>query len=81
MKSHTAKFVIIDGCGDELLDVVLATVNYELSGDGAVLVHTDDLSQSNDTNGLIEKIQDYLDNDPASCTTSKTYEGLILLRR
>ena len=81
MKSHNAKLVVIDGCGDELLDRVLATVNYELSGDGAVLVHTDDLNQTNDTNGQVEKIQDYLDNNPASCTTSKPYEGLILLRR
>jgi len=80
MKSKQTKLVIIDGCGSELLDVVLATVNYELSGDGAVLVHTDDLSQSNDTNGLVEKIQEYLDS-PDSCTTSKPYEGLVLLRR
>ena len=81
MKSKKAKLVIIDGCGSELLDVVLATVNYELSGDYAVLVHTDDLNQSNDTNGQVEKIQDFLDHSPDSCTTSKHYEGLVLLRR
>jgi hypothetical protein len=80
MKSHTAKLVIIDGCGDELLDRVLATVNYELSGDGTVLVHTDDLNQTNDTLGLVEKIQEHLDSKD-SCTTSKHYEGQILLRR
>ena len=83
MKSHRAKLVIIDGCGDELLDVVMATVNYELSGDGAVLVHTDDLGQSNDTNGQVEKIQEYL-NDPKrndGGPVSIPYEGLILLRR
>jgi hypothetical protein len=75
MKSHKAELKIIDGCGDELLDVVLATVNYELSGDGAVLVHTDDLNQSNDTNGMVEQITDALN------TTCNKYEGLVLLRR
>ena len=80
MKSRQTKLVIIDGCGSELLDAVQATVNYELSGDGTVLVHTDDLGQSNDTNGQVEKIQEYLDSSD-SCTTSKPYEGLVLLRR
>jgi hypothetical protein len=83
MKSHNAKLVVIDGCGDELLDRVLATVNYELSGDGSVLVHTDDLCQTNDTNGQVEKILEYL-NDPArddKGPVSIPYEGLILLRR
>jgi hypothetical protein len=83
MKSRQTKLVVIDGCGSELLDVILATVNYELSGDGAVLVHTDDLEQSNVTNGQVEKIQEYL-NDPKRDDTgpvSIPYEGLILLRR
>jgi hypothetical protein len=80
MKSKQTKLVIIDGCGSELLDTVQATVNYELSGDGTVLVHTDDLGQSNDTNGLVEKIQEHL-NSTDSGTVSKNYEGLILLRR
>jgi hypothetical protein len=80
MKSKQTKIVIIDGCGSELLDVVLATVNYELSGDGAVLVHTDDLGQSNDTNGMVEQIQTHL-NSADSGTVSRNYEGLILLRR
>jgi hypothetical protein len=83
MKSKQVKLVIIDGCGDELLDAVLATVNYELSGDGTVLVHTDDLGQSNDTNGQVEKILEYL-NDPKrddAGPVSIPYEGLILLRR
>jgi len=80
MKSKETKLVIIDGCGDELLDVVMATVNYELSGDGAVLVHTDDLGQSNDTNGLVEKILEHI-NGPEGAPISRPYEGLILLRR
>jgi hypothetical protein len=60
-----------------------STVNYELSGDGVVLVHTDDLNQTNDTNGQVEKILEYL-NDPTrdnQGTVSIPYEGLILLRR
>jgi hypothetical protein len=80
MKSKQTKLVIVDGCGDELLDVVLATVNYELSGDGSVLVHTDDLGQSNDTNGQVEKIQEHLDSKDCP-TVSKPYEGLVLLRK
>jgi len=82
MKSRETRLVIIDGCGDELLDTVMATVNYELSGDG-VLVHTDELEQSNDTTGQVEKIQEYL-NDPArddKGPVSIPYEGLILLRK
>jgi len=80
MKSHNAKLVIIDSCGDELLDRVLATVNYELSGDEAVLVHTDDLANTQDTSGLVEKIQAHLDG-PEGAPISLPYEGLILLRR
>lgn len=80
MKSHEAKLVIIDGCGSELLDVVLATVNYELSGDGTVLVHTNDLDNTQDTNGLVEKIQEYI-NSADGAPVSKPYEGLVLLRK
>lgn len=83
MKSRETKLVVIDGCGSELLDTVMATTNYELSGDGSVLVHTDNLNQSNDTNGQVEKIQTYL-NDPKrndAGPVSIPYEGLILLRR
>lgn len=83
MKSRVTKLVIIDDCGDELLDVVMATVNYELSGDGAFLVHTDDLDQSNDTDGKVETIQEYL-NDPTrddAGPVSIPYEGFVLLRR
>lgn len=83
MKSKETRLVIINGCGDELLDVVLATVNYELSGDGTVLVHTDDLENTQDTNGIVEKVQAYL-NDPKrndAGPVSIPYNGLILLRR
>lgn len=79
MKSKEVKLVIIDGCGSELLDAVQTTVNYELSGDGAILVHTDDLNNTQDTNSRIEKIQEYLDSAPVP--VYKPYEGLILLRR
>lgn len=83
MKSRQVTLVIIDGCGDELLDRVLATVNYELSGDGAILVHTEDLENTQDTNGVVEKVMAYL-NDPKrddAGPVSIPYEGLILLRR
>jgi hypothetical protein len=82
MKSKQTKLVIIDGCGSELLDVVLATVNYEASGDGAVLVHTDDLNAAfiRERISILLKIQDHL-NSPESATVSKPCEGLILLRR
>ena len=76
MKSHKAELKVIDGCGSELLDIVMATVNYELSGDGAVLVHTDDLNQGGEgTHSMVEKITDVLN------TTCNKYEGLVLLRR
>jgi hypothetical protein len=84
MKSKQVKLVIVDGCGSELLDVVMATVNYELSGDGAVLVHTDDLNLGGEgTHSHVEKILEYL-NDPKrndGGPVSIPYEGLILLRR
>jgi len=80
MKSKETKLVTIDGCGSELLDVVMATVNYELSGDGSVLVHTEDLNQSNDTSDQVSKILEHLDSDEGA-TVSKPYDGLILLRR
>ena len=80
MKSKVSKLVIIDGCSSELIDVVMATVNYELSGDWTVLIHTDDLENTTDTNGVVEQIREHL-NSAESATTSKNYEGLILLRR
>jgi len=46
MKSLQTKLVIIDGCGSELIDIVTSSVNYELSGDGSVLVHTDNLKEA-----------------------------------
>ena len=80
MKSHEAKLVIIDGCGSELLDAVLATVNYELSGDEAVLVYTEDLTNSQDTHGQVEKILEHI-NSNEGAPINKPYEGLVLLRR
>lgn len=71
MKVRDAQIKIVSMCGDELLDVVLATVNYELSGDGGVFLHTNDLNQSNDTNDHFAELTNALNG----------YEGLILLRR
>lgn len=79
MKSKETKLVIIENCGSELLDVVLATVNYELSGDGTVLVHTDDLDNTTDDSSQVGKIREFLEQSPIP--VSKHYEGLILLRK
>jgi hypothetical protein len=84
MKSLQVKLVIIDGCGSELIDLVTTTVNYELSGDGSVLVHTDNLKEATKLFPVksIKGILNYL-NDPKrndSGPVSIPYEGLILLR-
>jgi hypothetical protein len=69
MKSRKSNLLIIESCGSEVLDKVLATVNYEIEGDGAILTHTDDLR------GIIPEIEDQIK------LTSKGYEGLVLLRK
>jgi hypothetical protein len=85
MKSRETKLVIIEGCGDELLDAVLNTVNYECSSPegGAVLTHTDDLDNTTDDMGKVQKILGYL-NDPKrndAGPVSIPYEGMVLLRK
>jgi len=83
MKSRETQVITIEGCGSELIDRVMDTVNYELSGDGAVLVHTDDLENTTDDTGLVGKVLEYL-NDPKrndKGPVSIPYNGLILLRR
>jgi hypothetical protein len=69
MKSDKTELVIIDGCGSELLDVAENTANYELSGDGAILINTDDFR------GFNTKIETHLD------AKYPFYEGLVLLRK
>jgi hypothetical protein len=69
MKSRKSNLLIIDSCGSEVLDKVLATVNYEIEGDGAILLHTDDLT------GQVPELKSYLE------TFGCRYEGLILLRK
>ena len=68
-KSKKTELVTINGCGSEILDVVQSTVNYEIEGDGAILLNTEDLR------GLATKIEVHLnDKFPG-------YEGLVLLRK
>jgi len=38
MKIRETKLMIIDGVGEELLDIVLATVNYSMEGNGQILL-------------------------------------------
>jgi hypothetical protein len=87
MKSRETQVITIEGCGSKLIDRVMDSVNYELSGDGAVLVHTDDLENTTDDTGLVGKVLEYLNNpnrkdvDWDTANYSIPYEGLILLRR
>jgi hypothetical protein len=53
MKIRETKLMVIDGVGEELLDIVLATVNYSIEGNGQILLHTADLNST-------EKISDLL---------------------
>ena len=69
MKSRKAELVIVEGCGSEVLDIIQSTVNYEIEGNGAILLHTEDFK------GLATKIEVHLD------TKHPGYEGLVLLRR
>lgn len=67
--SSKKELVVISGCGSEILDVIQATVNYEIEGDGAILLNTEDLR------GLATKIEIHLD------AKFPGYEGLVLLRK
>lgn len=68
MNSKKRDLVIIDGCGSDVLDVIQATVNYEIEGDGAILLHSDDLPKAT-------KIEAHL------TVYQPGYEGLLLLRK
>jgi hypothetical protein len=74
MNARKSNIIIVQGCGEELLDTVLNTVNYECSSPegGTILVHSDDLNNTTDDIGLIQKIITLI---------NPKYEGLILLRK
>jgi hypothetical protein len=69
MNFRKTELVIVGGIGSELLDIVSATVNYELSGDGCILIHTEDIPDNKSKVNEILKAK------------YPTYEGLVLLRR
>jgi len=71
MKHKNANIVIIEGCGDKLLDTVLTHTTYEIEGIGSILLHTDDLT----CQVRIPELDLY------TKTELNGYEGLILLRR
>jgi hypothetical protein len=77
MKARESKLIIVQGCGEELLDTVLNTVNYECSSpnSGTVLVHTDDLDNTTDDSGRVQRIITLVK------FANPKYEGLILLRK
>jgi hypothetical protein len=71
LRLRTSKSAVLTvWAGPDLLDRVLATCNYEASGDGVVLVDTDQLENTSDTNGHVEKIQKAIGD----------YDGLVVLR-
>ena len=67
MKAKVSSLLIIHGCGDELLDNIIATTNYEIEGNGAILLHTEDV--------VSPDLKEYLN------TNYSMYDGLILLRK
>ena len=77
MKARESNIIIVQGCGEELLDTVLNTVNYECSSPegGVVLVHTNDLDNTTDDSGKVQLIIKLV-----KLLNSK-YEGLVLLRK
>jgi len=76
--------------GAEMLDKVLATCNYEASGDGVVLVDTDQLDNTSDETGQVKEMAENIQaeaHDEARVlnleeteTNRETFHGLILLR-
>jgi hypothetical protein len=68
MTSKKRDLVVIDGCGSEILDVILATVNYEIEGNGAILLHREDLPPAT-------KIEVHIQ------TFYPDHDGLLLLRK
>mgnify|MGYP001486888825 CR=1 FL=1 len=75
MNVRESKLVVVEGCGSESLDTVLATVNLELSGDGVILTHTDDLNNTTDDSGRVLRIINIIQFGYPN------YEGLVLLRK
>jgi hypothetical protein len=69
-KSKKTELVIINGCGSEILDIINNAANYEIEGDGAILLNTDDMIGITGT-----KIEVHLN------AQFPGYEGLVLLRK
>jgi hypothetical protein len=65
--------------GAEALDQVLSTCNYEASGDGCVLVDTDQLDNTQDTTGVVGKMSKEI-QQAIKDVSQLDYTGLILLR-
>jgi hypothetical protein len=76
MKIISEHIVTVLGCGAELLDLVLGTCNYEASGDGCVLVDTDQLENTQDMSGKVGKLLETIINS----SRQQDYTGFILLR-
>lgn len=66
MNTKKTEILIMSGVGSELLDITEATANYEMSGDGALLLHTEDIPEGS-------KVKDVINQ--------QNYEGLVLLRK
>ena len=79
--------VIVTYCGPGLLYLVLTTCNYEGSGDGVVLVDTDQLEATSDKSGLVAELSKEIQRQVADWhatlgaeTRHSRYDGLVLLR-
>ena len=70
MKTHK-EILVITYTSPETLDTILNTCNYEASGDGSVLVDTDQLDNTSDTSGRVNEIRKSVPED---------FQGLVLLR-
>lgn len=46
MKTKIEKVAYVNGCGEDILDGILDSCNYEASGDGVVYLDTDSLENS-----------------------------------
>jgi len=61
MKTHTEKLIIIDGCPSDLLDNLDGLAYERLSGDGALVIRTDDLAVIPGERATKENIQKVID--------------------
>ena len=66
MNIRKVEILILSGVGSELLDITEATANYEMSGDGALLLDAEDIPEGS-------KVKDIINQ--------QNYEGLVLLRK